>query len=85
MLIWSLQQLGIPISYSIGTTLKLGQVANLILTVSISCMNAMSLTVISCILHHIWQLISTIDYDHPDTYPTQQIYLDAFRQFALIA
>jgi UDP-N-acetylmuramate--alanine ligase len=28
-------------------------------------------------------LISSIDYDHPDTYPTDQDYADAFRQFAI--
>jgi UDP-N-acetylmuramate--alanine ligase len=83
MLVWALQQLGIPISYSVGTTLKFGPSGKFD--------PKSEYFVYECdefdrnFLHFApyMALISTIDYDHPDTYPTQQSYLDAFRQFAI--
>ncbi len=81
MLIWVMQQLGIPISYSVGTTLTFGPSG-------VFTPNS-EFFVYECdeydnnFLHfspHL-SVITSIDYDHPDTFPTEQSYKDAFTQF----
>jgi UDP-N-acetylmuramate--alanine ligase len=83
MMVWALLQLGIPVSYSIGTTIGFGPSGKF---------NPSSQYFIyECdefdrnFLHFspYLSLISSIDYDHPDTYKTEQDYLDAFRHFAI--
>lgn len=82
MMIWTMQQLGIPISYSIGTTLTFGP--------SGKYDSASEYFIYECdefdrnFLHFkpFLSLIPSIDYDHPDTYPTVEMYLEAFHQFA---
>lgn len=81
MMVWVLQQLGIPVSYSVGSTLTFGPAGHF---------NSLSQYFIyECdefdrnFLHfepHL-SLITSIDYDHPDTYPTQRDYTAAFSQF----
>lgn len=81
MLIWTLQQLGVPISYSVGSTLSFGPSGKFD--------PASQYFIYECdefdrnFLHFApyLSLITSIDYDHPDTYPTKQEYLAAFRQF----
>jgi UDP-N-acetylmuramate--alanine ligase len=82
MMIWALQQLGIPVSYSIGTTIAFGPSGKFD--------PASEYFIYECdefdrnFLHftpHL-SLIPSIDYDHSDTYKTANDYLDAFRQFA---
>lgn len=81
MLVWTMQQLGVPISYSVGTTLSFGP--------SGKYTPGSQYFLYECdefdrnFLHfspHL-SLITSIDYDHPDTYPTEQNYLEAFQQF----
>lgn len=81
MLVWSLKQLGIPVSYSVGSTLSFGP--------SGAFDPNSRYFVYECdefdrnFLHfspHV-SVITNIDYDHPDTYPTEDEYLKAFRQF----
>ncbi len=81
MLVWTLQQLGIPVSYSVGTTLSFGP--------SGKYHPDSRYFVYECdefdrnFLHfnpHV-SLLTSIDYDHPDTYPTEESYLSAFSQF----
>jgi len=82
MLIWALQKLGVPISYSIGTTITFGPSGKFD--------PASEYFVYECdefdrnFLHFspYLSLITSIDYDHSDTYRTANDYLDAFRQFA---
>jgi len=82
MLIWAMQQLNIPISYSIGTTITFGPSGKLD--------HSSEYFIYECdefdrnFLHFepYLSLITSIDYDHPDTYPTVFEYLDAFHQFA---
>jgi len=83
MLVWTMQQLGIPISYSIGATINFGPSGRL---------DPLSeYFIYECdefdhnFLHFnpYLSLITSIDYDHPDTYPTINDYLEAFRKFAL--
>jgi UDP-N-acetylmuramate--alanine ligase len=82
MLIWAFKQLGIPVSYSIGTTISFGHAGVFD--------EQSEYFIYECdefdrnFLHfnpH-FSLITSIDYDHSDTYETDQEYLDAFRQFA---
>lgn len=81
MMIWAFKQLGIPVSYSVGTTISFGQ--------SGSYEPGSQYFVYECdefdrnLLHfepHL-SLLTSIDYDHPDTYPTQEEYRATFRQY----
>ncbi|MDB5165317.1 MAG: murC [Candidatus Saccharibacteria bacterium] len=81
MLVWTLRQLGVPVSYVIGTTVSFGPSGKFD--------PASEYFVYECdefdrnFLHFqpYLSLITSIDYDHPDTYPTEQSYFDAFKQF----
>ena len=81
MMIWTMQQLGIPVSYSVGSTLSFGPSGKFD--------PESEYFVYECdefdrnFLHfqpHL-SLVTSIDYDHPDTYPTESDYTSAFRQF----
>lgn len=81
MLVWALQQLGVPVSYSVGSTLSFGPSGKFDPT--------SDYFVYECdefdrnFLHfspHL-SLITSFDYDHPDCYPTEADYQAAFRQF----
>jgi UDP-N-acetylmuramate--alanine ligase len=82
MMVWALMQLGIPVSYSIGTTITFGPSGKLD--------PKSEYFIYECdefdrnFLHFrpYLSLITSLDYDHPDTYPTIYEYLDAFHQFA---
>ncbi|NTW62200.1 hypothetical protein HGB25_02215 [Candidatus Saccharibacteria bacterium] len=82
MMIWLLQQLNIPISYSIGTTIPFGP--------SGKYNPASEYFIYECDefdrnflnFKPFLSLITTVDYDHPDTYKTSEDYLQAFHQFA---
>lgn len=81
LLVWSLKQLGVPVSYSIGTTTSFGP--------SGEYTPGSAYFVYECdeydrnFLHYTPELslISSIDYDHPDTYPTAESYQQAFASF----
>lgn len=81
MFVWALQQLGIPVSYSIGTTISFGP--------SGKYTSGSEYFIYECdefdrnflaFSPHL-SLITSIDYDHPDTYPTRADYAAAFSQF----
>jgi len=81
MLVWTLQQLGVPVSYLVGSTLSFGPSGRFD--------PASQFLVYECdefdrnFLHFSpWlSLITSVDYDHPDTFPTPDDYRAAFRQF----
>jgi len=81
MMIWLMQQLGIPISYSVGTTISFGPSGKFD--------PKSEYFVYECdeydrnFLHFqpYLSLITSIDYDHPDTYPTENQYTAAFKAF----
>lgn len=81
MMVWALKQLGIPASYSIGSTLSFGS--------SGAYDPASEFFIYECdefdrnFLHFrpSLSLITNIEHDHPDTYPTESSYMQAFRQF----
>lgn len=81
MVVWTMQQLGIPVSYSVGSTLTFGPSGKFD--------PKSEYFVYECdefdrnFLHfnpHL-SIVTSIDYDHPDTYPTENQYRAAFRQF----
>lgn len=81
MLVWTLQQLDIPISYSVGSTLNFGP--------SGMFDERSEFFIYECdefdrnFLHFspFLSLITSIDYDHSDTYPTKDDYKNSFHQF----
>ncbi len=81
LFMYALQQLGIPLSYSIGTTVSWGPSGRFD--------SASSIFVYECdeydrnFLHFEpnISIITALDYDHVDTYPTEKDYRNAFVQF----
>src|SRR5690606_35297643 len=81
MLVWSFKQLRIPISYSVGSTLGFGP--------SGQYDNSSQYFVYECdefdrnFLHFFPELslITSLDYDHADTYPSPDEYRHAFIRF----
>lgn len=81
MLVWAFKQLGLPISYSIGTTISFGPPAQY--------ENGSKYFIYECdefdknFLHFnpALSLIVSLDYDHADTYPDQDAYNNAFNEF----
>jgi len=82
MFVWALQQLNVPVSYSIGTTIGFGPSGQFD--------PKSEYFVYECdefdrnFLHFspYLSIITSLDYDHPDTYPTEAAYFEAFTQFA---
>lgn len=82
MIIWLFKQLGIPVSYSVGTTLSFGPAAQY--------QKGSEYFIYECDefdrnfldFQPDTSVIVSIDYDHPDTYPTKEDYFAAFSQFA---
>lgn len=81
MAVWMLKQLNIPVSYSVGTTLSFGPTG--------AYDPSSEYFVYECdeydknLLHFepFVSILTAIDYDHPDTYPTEDEYKSTFRQY----
>lgn len=81
MLVWTLKQLGLPVSYSVGTTISFGPSGHYD--------PASRYFVYECdeydknLLHFspALSLLTSLDYDHPDTYPTEADYAETFRTY----
>jgi UDP-N-acetylmuramate--alanine ligase len=82
MLIWLAKYFGIPLSYSVGTTLQWGPSGRYVPNSEYFVYECDEFDRNFLHFEPFVSLITTIDYDHPDTYPTKEEYLDAFRQFA---
>lgn len=82
MFVWVLQQLSIPVSYSIGSTIRFGPSGHFD--------PESEYFVYECdefdrnFLHFspYLSIVASLDHDHADTFPTQSDYLAAFTQFA---
>ena len=83
MAIWSLMQMGIPISYSIGTTISFGPSGQFEPDSKYFVYECDEFDRNFLKFKPYLAIITSIDFDHPDTYQTEQDYLDAFREFAL--
>lgn len=82
MMVWTLQKLGIPVSYSIGTTLSFGPSGKYDPKSEYFVYECDEFDRNFLQFKPYLAIITTIDYDHSDTYKTPDDYLMAFRQFA---
>ncbi|NTW61300.1 hypothetical protein HGB24_01245 [Candidatus Saccharibacteria bacterium] len=82
MLIWVFKQLGIPVSYSIGTTISFGSSGEFDSDSQYFIYECDEFDRNFLHFYPYLSLITSLDYDHPDTYPSKHDYFDAFRQFA---
>ncbi len=81
LMVWTMKQLGLPVSYSVGTTLNFGPSGDFD--------PESRYFVYECdeydrnFLHFTpsLSLITSVDYDHPDIYPTRESYTEAFDAF----
>jgi UDP-N-acetylmuramate--alanine ligase len=81
MAVWALKQLNIPISYSVGAKISFGEMAEY---------NPVSeYFIYECdeFDHNFLQfnpfisVLSKVDWDHQDIYPTRESYIDSFKEF----
>jgi UDP-N-acetylmuramate--alanine ligase len=81
MLVWAMRQLGVPISYSVGTTLTFGASGQYTPGSQYFIYECDEFDRNFLAFHPFLSIITSIDYDHPDTYGTPEEYIAAFRQF----
>lgn len=81
MLIWALKQLNIPVSYSIGTTINFGPSGYFDPNSEYFVYECDEFDRNFLTFSPFLSLITAVDHDHYDTYPTEAEYLDAFRKF----
>ncbi len=81
MLIWVFKQLGIPVSYSIGTTMSFGPSGKYDPKSDYFVYECDEFDRNFLSFKPYLSLITSVDYDHPDTYPSVQDYRSAFLQF----
>jgi len=81
MLIWLMQELGIPVSYSVGTTISFGPSGKFDPKSEYFVYECDEYDRNFLNFQPYLSLITSIDYDHPDTYPTEALYTAAFKEF----
>lgn len=81
MLVWTLLQLGIPLSYSVGSQMSFGPAGKFNPDAKYFVYECDEFDRNFLKFTPLVSLIVSIDYDHPDTYPTVGEYKAAFRQF----
>ncbi len=82
MLVWAFKQLNLPLSYFVGTTIGFGPSGYFNKNSQYFIYEGDEYNRNFLQFKPYLSAITSIDYDHPDTYPTEQEYSDAFRQFA---
>ena len=81
MVIWLFKQLGVPVSYSVGAKLSFGEMGQYQQGSQYFVYEADEYDHNFLAFHPYMSLISGIDWDHPDIYPTREAYYHAFGQF----
>lgn len=81
MLIWLFRQLSLPVSYSIGTTINFGPSGSFNPDSDYFIYECDEFDRNFLHFHPDLSLITSIGYDHVDTYPTEGDYRQAFRDF----
>jgi len=81
MMVWLMRELGIPVSYSVGSTLSFGPSGKYDPNSEYFVYECDEYDRNFLNFQPFLSLITSIDYDHPDTYPTEDEYTEAFRQF----
>lgn len=82
MVIWLFKELGLPLSYSVGGKLSFGGIGEFQKAATYFAYEADEYDRNFLSFNPYMSLISGIDYDHPDIYPTRENYYEAFSQFA---
>ena len=80
-LVWTLRQLGIPVGYSIGTTVPFGPSGVFDPESEYFVYECDEYDRNFLQFHPHLAIIPSVDYDHPDTFPTEASYTEAFRTF----
>ena len=81
MIAWLMRELNQQISYSIGTTVSFGPSAQYQVGARYFIYECDEFDRNFLNFHPYISTVVSVDYDHPDTYPTQADYQNAFRQF----
>jgi UDP-N-acetylmuramate--alanine ligase len=81
MTIWLMQQLEIPVSYSVGAKISFGDMGHYEPGSEYFVYEADEFDRNFLAFHPYLSLITGIDWDHPDIYPTRESYNQAFRDF----
>lgn len=81
MAVWTFQKLGIPISYSVGTTLNFGPSGKFDPRSQYFVYECDEFDRNFLNFSPYLSVITSLDYDHPDTYPSKASYFEAFQQF----
>lgn len=81
MLIWLFKQLGLPVSYSVGTSLSFGDNGQFDPASQYFVYEADEYDRNFLHFTPYVSIIPSVDYDHPDTYPSRDDYLAAFGEF----
>ena len=81
MIVWLATYFGLPVSYSVGTTLSWGPSGRYTPGSEYFVYECDEFDRNFLAFRPYVSLITSLDYDHPDTYPTKDSYTDAFRQF----
>ena len=81
MVIWLFKQLGVPVSYSVGAKIGFGEMGEYTSGSEYFVYEADEYDRNFLAFHPYMSLITGIDWDHPDIYPSRGDYYDAFRSF----
>ena len=81
MLIWIFKQLGIPVSYSVGGKLSFGDMGQYQEGSEYFIYEADEFARNFLAFHPSLSVITGVDWDHPDIYPSRESYLAAFQDF----
>ncbi len=82
MIVWILQQLNIPISYSIGSTIDFGPSGHFDSKSEYFAYECDEFDRNFLHFSPYLSIVTSLDHDHADTFPTEADYLNAFTQFA---
>ena len=81
MAIWVFKQLGLPVSYSVGAKLSFGEMGEFDPASKYFIYEADEYDRNFLSFYPELSVITGIDWDHPDIYPSRESYLAAFREF----
>ncbi len=81
MMIWLMKQLGVPVSYSVGAKISFGDMGHYEPDSEYFVYEADEFARNFLAFRPHLSIITGIDWDHPDIYPTRDEYNEAFRQF----
>jgi UDP-N-acetylmuramate--alanine ligase len=81
MMVWAMKQLHVPVSYALGSTMSFGPSGRYDPDSQYFVYECDEFDRNMLAFHPHLSLITSLGYDHSDTYPLQQDYLSAFSQF----